>query len=295
MEFVVFLLAYILRRKLDNANLFAADAFWRKSFSHGHSVAPGRESSVVRGLVIILVPTLLLALGEILLRHAGWSLAIHPFALVLLLLLMGTPGLGNMLDGYIDAWRKGDMQSAWRRVCDFLPPAERGAASSPGQMHLVLSKTVIGIIFERYFVIAFWYLVAGVGGAFAARSLIALRDHWPHAAARAGFARLANGLNYLPSRLLGLTFGISGDLAGWLKNGRSALLSLNGDARQTLMEAANSALTGYELDPERFSGLHPHDWPDFGDRSLTAIRGLMNRSMLVWICALALLVIAGIV
>lgn len=34
MEFVVFLAAYIIRRKLDNANLFVGDAFWRKSFSH---------------------------------------------------------------------------------------------------------------------------------------------------------------------------------------------------------------------------------------------------------------------
>jgi len=295
MEFVVFLAAYILRRKLDNANLFAADPLWRKSFSHAHSVAPGKESSLARGLVTILVPSLLLALSEIFLRQAGWYLAIHPVAFLLLLLLMGTPGLGDMLDGYSDAWRKGDMQSAWLRVSDFLPPAERGAASAPEQMHLALSKTVIGVIFERYFVIAFWYVVAGIGGAFAARALIALRDHWPHAAARAGFARLESGLNYLPSRLLGLTFGIAGDLAGWLKEWKSAVLSPGTDARRTLMTLANSALTGYELEPDRFSRVHPQDWPDFGNRSMTAIRGLMNRSMLVWICALAVLVIAGIV
>ncbi|HKK57192.1 regulatory signaling modulator protein AmpE [Marinobacter sp.] len=295
MEFVVFLAAYMVRRKLDNSGLMATDTFWRKSFSHAQSVAPGREASLARGLVIIAVPTLLLVVGEILLRDAGWSFAIHPVAFVLLFVLMGTPGLGGMLDLYIDAWRKGDMQSAWHQVCDFLPPADRGTASSPEQMHQALSRTVIGMIFERYFVIAFWYVVAGMGGAFAARALIALRDHWPHAAARTGFGRLVNGLNYLPSRLLGLTFGIAGDLAGWLKSGRSVVFSLSGNAWQTLMEVANSSLTGYELEPERFSSLHPQDWPDFGDRSLAAVRGLMNRSMLVWICALALLVIAGIV
>lgn len=295
MEFVVFLAAYMVRRKLDNSNLFAADTFWRNSFSHAHSVAPVREASLVRGIVIIAVPTLLFIVGEMFVRKAGWSLAIHPFGFVLLFLLMGTPGLGAMLDVYIDAWRKGDMLSAWHHVCDFLPPADRGAASSPEQMHLALSRTVIGMIFERYFVIAFWYVVAGLGGAFAARALIALRDHWPHAAARTGFGRAVNALNYLPSRLLGLTFGIAGDLAGWLKGGKSALLSLDTNAWQTLMKVADSSLTGYELEPERFSRLDAQDWPDFGDRSLAAIRGLMNRSMLVWICALALLVISGIV
>lgn len=295
MEFVVFLAAYVIRRKLDQANLFATDSLWRKSFAPSHTVAPGREASLVRGLFIIAVPALLLGLSEVFLRFAGWSLVVHPLAFVLLLALMGTPGLGRVLELYTDAWRKGDIQAAWRQVCDLLPPGERYQASSPEQMHRVLSKTLVGLIFERFFVVAFWYVVAGMGGAFTARALIALRDHWPHAAARPGFGRLADALNYLPARLLGLTFGIAGDLAGWLKGGKSAILSLNGNSKQTLMAAANSALTGYELQPERFAELHPEDWPDFGDRSLAAIRGLLNRSMLVWICALALLVIAGVI
>lgn len=295
MEFVVFLAAYVVRRKLDQANLFAADSLWRKRFASAHTVSPGREARLGRGLIIIAIPALLLGLAEIFLRSAGWSLAVHPLAFLLLLGLMGTPGLGGVLDGYTDAWRKGDVQAAWRQVSDLLPPGERYQASSPEQMHRVLSTTLIGLIFERFFVVAFWYVVAGVGGAFTARALIALRDHWPHAAARPGFGRLADWVNYLPGRLLGLTFGVAGDLAGWLKNGKSAILSRSGNNKQTLMTAANSALTGYELQPERFSELHPEDWPDFGRRSLAAIRGLLNRSMLVWICALALLVIAGVI
>lgn len=73
------------------------------------------------------------------------------------------------------------------------------------------------------------------------------------------------------------------------------MLTIAGENRKTLIAAANSSLTGYELEPERFSKLHPDEWPDFGERSLAAIRGLLNRSMLVWICGFALLVIAGVV
>ncbi|WP_150914039.1 regulatory signaling modulator protein AmpE [Marinobacter halotolerans] len=295
MEFVVFLAAYVLRRRLDQANLFAADPLWRKGFSGAHTVSPGREAGLLRGLLLVALPAVLLVSIEIALRHSGWSFAVHPLALVLLLWMMGAPGLVEMLEQYATAWRNGDMQGAWHKVSHFLPPAERGAASSPEEMHRALSRTLVGVIFERYFAIAFWYVVAGIGGAFVARGLVALRDHWPHAAARSGFGRLADGVNFLPARLLALTFGIAGDLPGWLKTGKSAVFSLRGDPRQTLMSAANSALSGYELEPERFSELHHEAWPDFGDRSLAAIRGLMNRSMLVWICALALLVIAGIV
>ena len=63
---------------------------------------------------------------------------------------------------------------------------------------------------------------------------------------------------------------------------------------QLLMGAASAALTGYALEPERFSKIHPEEWASFGGRSLEAVRDLLNRSMLVWICILALLVIAGV-
>lgn len=61
------------------------------------------------------------------------------------------------------------------------------------------------------------------------------------------------------------------------------------------MISANGSLTGYALDPARFSQIHPDEWASFGERSLSAVRDLLNRSMLVWICLLALLVIAGAV
>jgi AmpE protein len=297
MEFLVFLAAYVVRRKLDQANLFVGDLLWRKAFAGSRTVAPGREGSLVRGLLMVVVPALALGLAEMVLSNtgAGWSLAVHPFAFIVLLGLMGTPGLGGHLEEYSSAWRRGDMQSAWHRIKNLLPPKERGAASSPEYMHLALSETVIRLVFERYFTIAFWYVIAGIGGAFLATGLIALREHWPQSAARPGFGKLADWVNYLPARLLGLTFGVAGDLAGWLKDGKTAVLSLSRKNTPALMTAASSALTGYELEPERFSRLHPESWADFGDRSLAGIRGLLNRSMLVWICGLALLVIAGIV
>ncbi|MDI9246861.1 regulatory signaling modulator protein AmpE [Marinobacter sp. CHS3-4] len=295
MEFLVFLAAYILRRKCDQAGLLQGDALWRSSFANAHTVQPGKESHLLRGLLTIAIPAVLLAAGEYLLREAGWSLLVHPLGFVLLLVLMGAPGLTPMLESYTEAWRRGDMQAAWIRVRDFLPVDERGAASSPEQMHRSLSKRLIAQIFERYFVIAFWYVIGGLAGAFVSRALIALRDHWPHAAARPGFGRLANALNFLPARLLGLTFGIAGDLSGWLKQGQSSLLNASRPNSDALLASASSALSGYELEPERFSQLHPDNWPDFAHSSVAAIRGLLNRSMLVWICLLALLVIAGVI
>ena len=88
MEFVVFLLVYVVRRRLDQANRLVGDALWRSSFGHAHTVKAGHEDRLLRGLMTLLIPTILLASGETLLSQAGWSVLVHPLAVLLLLVLI---------------------------------------------------------------------------------------------------------------------------------------------------------------------------------------------------------------
>lgn len=295
MILVVFLLAYLVRRKLDAANAWSSEPLWRSAFHWGSTAKAGKEASRWKGLAMIVVPALLLAAGDWYLHVVGWRMAAYPLEFLLMVLLMGAPGWRARLDVYSQSWARGDMQSAWHHVMDSLPAQERGAATSPDEMHLALSRTLMVNVFERFFLVAFWYAVGGIAAAFFVRGVVALRDHWPQAAARPGFAVLAEILNWLPSRLLAFTFGVAGDLAGWMKEGKRTLFDVTLKTNQLLMGAASAALTGYALEPERFSKIHPDEWASFGGRSLEAIRDLLNRSMLVWICILALLVIAGVV
>lgn len=294
MVLVVFLLAYLVRRRLDAANAWSGDSLWRALFQWNRRAAADREPEHWKGLMLVAVPALAIALGEWYLEALDWRMAAYPFELLLLVLLMGAPGWGSTLDAYSASWSRGDMQAAWHHIKDRLPAAERGAAVSPEEMHVILSRTLMVTLFERYFLVAFWYVAAGPAAAFFASGMVALRDHWPRAAARSGFARLAEVVNWLPGRMLSLTFGVAGDLAGWLNERRDVLLRWSLTTDQVLMAAANGALTGYALDPARFAKIHPDGWASYGERSLAAIRDLLNRSMLVWLCVLALLVIAGI-
>ncbi|MDL0432556.1 regulatory signaling modulator protein AmpE [Marinobacter sp. TBZ242] len=294
MVLVVFLLAYLTRRKLDAANLWSVDPLWRAAFRRSSQVRAGKESAKWKGLFMVALPALLLGLCEWFLGEQGWRVAAYPLEFLLLVMLMGAPGWRSPLEAYSASWARGDMQAAWHHIKDLLPAGERGAAVSPDAMHLILSRTLMVTVFERFFLIAFWYVLGGITVAFFARGVIALRDHWPQAAARPGFAALAEVLNWLPSRLLSLTFGVAGDLAGWMSEGKRTLTGVALKTDEVLMDAANGALTGYALDPGRFSRIHPDEWANYGRRSLDAIRDLLSRSMLVWICALALLVIAGV-
>lgn len=295
MVLVTFLLAWLVRRRLDISGHLAGDHLWRKGFQVGRKTVAGKESEIWRGLLRVLLPSALLVVLVWVAEQGDWRLAVYPLEFVLLLLLMGAPGWKPLLRAYSESWSRGDMQAAWHHVKDFLPAAERGQAHAPDDMHLSLCKKLMVTLFERFFLVAFWYVVGGIGLAVLARGLVALQEHWPQASARPRYARLAGLAAWLPCRLLALTFGLSGDLAGWVKEARVPLFSPTLNTSQLLMVAANGALTGYALDPARFSRIHPDEWTSFGGRSLSAIRNLLNRSMLVWICALALLVIAGIV
>lgn len=293
MAFVIFLLAYLLRRRLDNLAHQDHDGLWRRLFRSGRTTTPGEESRVWPGLLLVGLPALLLVLGDHLLTAAHWRILGYPIEFVLLVVLMGVPGWRQHLEAYTMAWGRGDMQGAWHHIRDSLPERHRADAVTPEAMHLLLSRQFLAAVFERYFLVAFWYVVGGIGFALMARGIIALRDHWPQVAARERFERWSELVSWLPSRVLSCTFGLAGDLSGWLRSGRSTLLSVI-STEQTLIVGANSALTGYALDPARFAELHPDECSRFADRSVIAVRDLLNRSMLIWICAIALLVIAGI-
>ncbi|MDP4548795.1 MAG: regulatory signaling modulator protein AmpE [Marinobacter sp.] len=295
MVLVIFLLAYVIRRKLDRQGAFSTDGFWRTWFQQGATSKVGHETSVIKGYALVVLPAICLVVLTVLAEQLGFRLAVYPLEMVLLVLLMGVPGWQESLKAYSEAWSRGDMQGAWHHVKDRLPADERGAALSPEAMHLSVSKALIENVFGRFFLVVFWYVVGGVAAAVLARGVLALAEHWPQAGARPSYRKTADWIGWIPARLLGCTFGVAGDLSGWSRKARQIIPGLKKSTTEVLMISANGSLTGYALDPERFSELHPEDWPRFGGRSLIAIRDLLNRSMLVWICVIALLVIAGMV
>ncbi|MDO3721884.1 histidine kinase [Marinobacter sp. chi1] len=295
MVLVVFLLAYLIRRQLDYQDRLSSDQLWRQWFHFGSKVEAGHEAGIGAGLALAVLPSLAAGLLVAALDSIGLGFAAYPMECVVLVLLMGAPGWAPVLQAYGDAWRRGNMREAWESIQDQLPPQERQAGFAPGAMHQALSRVFLQSIFQRFFLIGFWYVVGGIGLAVLARGLVALKEQWPQAAARSRFTFLCEVVAWLPVRVLSVTFGIAGDLAGWLRELPVGPSQFSNKLDHILMISANGALTGYALDPDRFFEIHPKEWPDFGHRSLNAIRELLNRSMLVWICGLALLVISGLI
>ncbi|WP_254774605.1 hypothetical protein [Marinobacter sp. AC-23] len=75
MILVVFLIAYLVRRRLDNLNVVSSDELWRRWFHQGSVVKAGGESGTLRGLVFVAVPAFLVALSVYVVALYGWRVA----------------------------------------------------------------------------------------------------------------------------------------------------------------------------------------------------------------------------
>ena len=58
MVFVVFLLAYLIRRQLDSRNRLDGDVLWRAWFHRGAKIQAGKEDAITSGLIWVLLPGL---------------------------------------------------------------------------------------------------------------------------------------------------------------------------------------------------------------------------------------------
>lgn len=294
MRLLVVLLAWILRRQLDARGLLDPAQWQRRFLQH----APPEHSNG-RGTLRWLVPVygvLVLAVGGLTWGTSGIAGGLWASLLALVLLVAGgtgMPGWREPLRAYSEAWRAGDMQAAWYHVSSLLPAEQRGAALAPEQLHLSLCGALIQTTFERYFLPLFWYAVLGPAGVVLILVALMLRDHYPSSHVRGLFSRWGFWLAVPPRWLLSFSFALAGDFSGWISEPRNRHPRREDSCGDVLLTAAGSALSSYALDPARFQAHDPDGWLDYGHRSLLAVRNLLNRSMLVWLAALAILALMG--
>ncbi|WP_228257436.1 hypothetical protein [Marinobacter sp. NP-4(2019)] len=107
MVLVVFLFAWLVRRRLDLSGTLSGDQVWRVWFHSGRSAEAGREVEIRWGLVRVIGPALLLAGLVWTASVYGWRMSLYPLEFLLLLVLMGAPGWKPLLRAYSEAWSRG--------------------------------------------------------------------------------------------------------------------------------------------------------------------------------------------
>lgn len=256
-------------------------------------VVPAVAAAAMIALPVLPVALLSAWLGTRLLHLPQFALAVF-----VLLFAFGPRDLKDEVDDYRDALERHDRDEALRRAKELLE-------SSPTQHGLGAREAIEEAIFvqanNRIFGVVFWFVVAGVAGAWAYRVSDMLRRRAAFETARQGLPRAPGDLgsqlhsihgllSWIPARLAAFAYALAGSFEDAVGNWRVAV----DRAGSGLLDRAEDILArvgAASLQPS-LAGVEPERI------DVETARGawrIVFRALLIWLAVIALLVLADVV
>jgi len=223
--------------------------------------------------LLVLAPLLLLALLLALLQPLAHGWLALPLHLCVLLYSMGRGDPQTALGPLRDALRRGDNEAAYLA-------AGRDLGVSAADAHSLLARAqgwLLWQAFSGFFVLIFWYALLGPLPVLAYRLLLLCEQHSRQPALSERAALLRHALDWLPLRLLLLSFALVGNFSPLLRRVMDRLLEWEADSALLLEQAAHAA----EDLPADTSG-------EEAAASFDVLWQLLLRSAVLWYAALAL-------
>ena len=242
----------------------------------------------------------LVSLTLILFIAAGsvFGLATMMVHILVLLVALDRTQPGQLTKDFIEKFRGGDMAEC----IDFLKQ-EFHATSLPDVddkdgIGKYFSKLLTYHSFEMMFVLFFWYVCAGALGILFSYISYQLRDSHREQQLQkeVDFISLViQVLEWIPLRLLALTFSLAGNFVQCFENVRASFwrFSIETNNADLLYGYAHCAASGMEIN----NPLKKNEEAEAQDREpaeIQAILGLLKRSQAIWLSVLALITIVGL-
>ncbi len=252
---------------------------------------------------IVMLLTLLLpiaAAGGVVWALQDWLFGLVGIVLHVLLLFYAF-GRGNLLEQtstYLTDWRAGNLESAYLDATQTFGLQRDIRVDDAVGMHRNVRIGLFYQWFQQIFLIIFWYLLAGPLVALFIR-LVCLYDaderlEDDHSEAVMPL-QLQHAIEWLPARLMGLTFAIAGNFTLCFKEWNSALFNWSMPTEEVLHRSGMAALGVCEIDtnpdiPAPVVAVSDADIACFGEE-IETIQGLIVRTLVisVVICALFIL------
>lgn len=157
--------------------------------------------------ILVLAPVALLVLLLHVLEPVAYGLLALPVHLLVLIYSLGRGDIKASLGPFRDAWRRGDDQAA-------LHVAERdlglAADDAPGLLVRVQGH-LLWQAYQSFFAVIFWYFLLGPGAALAYRLLALSAENSRQPALKERAEQLRHALDWLPVRVLALSFALVGN------------------------------------------------------------------------------------
>lgn len=283
MEFLVILTAWLLLQWLGPGFMHPHDR-WLIAWHLHANRALGLLPLSVRLLLIVALPALLVALLAWLLGHWLAGVLLFPLFLIVLTYSLGRGDYHTELDNYLERWQRGDLEAAYQVAVHSGFHAE--PATDTRELHANMRRAALYTGFQRWFAVVFWFAALGP-----ALALVYRIVHLLGAAAstspeeRALLRRWLGWLDWIPARLLGLAFAVTGNFVNCFRVWREHLLQ-NGDADALLVTYAGEAVPGAAAGSDELGGEH---FVELAANEIRELRDLMRRSAVFWLVMLALL------
>jgi AmpE protein len=208
---------------------------------------------------------------------------------LLLLLLLGQTGFKDHLTSYLEAWRRGDFEAAAFKQ-QKLSGINARRLNDPVNMQNEVCAAILYHNFNRFFIIIFWFVLAGPAAAVAVRVVDVVSRHSSHQL-KVAATWVKKIVEWIPVRLLALSFALAGDFKGAFKYSLNALVDIHSDSSAVLRGAASGALDNYDMNFVVDSNMPLDTLIAKGTTGITAIRELLSRSMALWLGVFAVVAI----
>ena len=251
--------------------------------------------------IIYGVPLLSLAIILFITEDSVFGLVTMVVHILVLLVAFDRTQPGQLAKDFLEKGKNSDMASS----LEFLQK-EFKASSLPGEddryaIGKYFSKQLSYRSFEKMFVMFFWYMCTGALGILLSYITYQLRDSHPEQPQQRQvdlISFLIQLLEWVPLRLLALTFSLAGNFVHCFENVRESFWEFNKETNNAdlLYGYAGCAISGMVLNTltDDDEGQEAGGVPDRESAEIQAILGLLERSQAIWLSVLALITIVGL-
>ncbi|GAA4103210.1 regulatory signaling modulator protein AmpE [Zhongshania borealis] len=281
MDFFAILIAWAAVQFWGSGGVVQRDEW----FEHLQALALKIPVKSLRLLVVFALPVISVFAVLWLISPLLFGLPLFILSVAILLYSLGRGDFQIHLKLYLNSWQRGDLEGAYQHGRSFNPELCDSGVDNASQLHHSVRKAIFYQGFERWFAVVFWFVLLGPTGALAYRLLfmLAASSRLPQEDRDAA----ANALFYLewaPVRLLGLAFAIVANFDTCIGVWRQ---HMSGDqpSADVLDDIGMKSLPIYipdgQIDGEQFVKSAADE--------LTAVQLLLSRSLLCWVCVVAIL------
>ena len=316
MKFLVILVALLINHYWTRDRVLPGDAWFERlqSFLGNISQRFERfENQFWLAVSVLLLPSCLLLVLLWIVEGVWFGLISYFVHVALLLTLFYPTHLRSWTQRYLGHWREEDFESAYLCLQERYSKLRLENTDDQRAVHEQCIRFVLTTSFERLFSVLFWYLVLGPAGALAYSVLVQMRKARYNNVSldyeQPWLKRLEFVLEWVPARLLGLTFALAGHFEATFNCLRRFVTEAHSAAMTVVLACAHAAIGASQkallvrdsvgkgsvstlvIDLERED--EPLSTEQYA-KQIEDVLNLLERSQIIWISALALLAVYGI-